>query len=79
MNQISQKLNYIYRYLTLLVGGIILLNACSKDFLKPDPLSFYEPGATFNTESGLMSAMAICDRHLKGYWGTGADNHNEML
>jgi len=61
------------------VGGIILLNACSKDFLKPDPLSFYEPGATFNTESGLMSAMAICDRHLKGYWGTGADNHNEML
>jgi len=79
MNQISQKLHYIYRYFTLLVGGIILLSACSKDFLKPDPLSFYEPGATFNTESGLMSAMAICDRHLKGYWGTGADNHNEML
>lgn len=59
-----------------LMGGILLINSCSKDFLKPNPLSFYEPNATFSTESGLMSAMAICDRHLKGYWAT---DHNEML
>ena len=47
-----------------------------EDFLKPEPLSFYEPTATFSTESGLKSAMAICDRHLKLYWAT---DHNEML
>jgi hypothetical protein len=54
----------------------MLFSGCSEEFLKPDPLSFYEPAATFNTESGLMSAMAICDRHLKLYWAT---DHNEML
>ncbi|WP_276481708.1 RagB/SusD family nutrient uptake outer membrane protein [Paraflavitalea pollutisoli] len=62
--------------LTLLVGGMVLLSSCKKSFLQPEPLSFYEPGATFNTENGLMAAMAICDRHLKGYW---AVDHNEML
>lgn len=39
-------------------------------------MSFYEPAATFSTEAGLISAMAICDRHLKAYWAT---DHNEML
>jgi len=77
MKQISQTLNHIYKYVTaLFIGSALLFNSCSKDFLKPDPLSFYEPTATFSTESGLMSAMAICDRHLKLYWAT---DHNEML
>jgi hypothetical protein len=58
------------------MGSVILLGGCSEDFLKPDPLSFYEPTATFSTESGLKSALAICDRHLKLYWAT---DHNEML
>lgn len=74
MKKITKKLSHIY--LSLFMGGTILLSGCSEDFLKPDPLSFYEPGATFSTESGLMSAMAICDRHLKAYWTT---DSNEML
>lgn len=57
------------------LGMIMLLSACSRDFLNPEPLSFYEPNATFSTESGLMSAMAICDRHLKLYY---VSDHNEM-
>ncbi|MDR0567520.1 MAG: RagB/SusD family nutrient uptake outer membrane protein [Prevotellaceae bacterium] len=73
MKQITQKLKC--RSLALCVG-VILLSGCSKEFLTPDPLSFYEPGATFSTESGLKSAMAICDRHLKLYY---AVDHNEML
>lgn len=75
MKQITQKLNHIYTYFALFMGTI-LFSSCSKDFLTPDPLSFYEPTATFSTESGLMSAMAICDRHLKLYYAT---DHNEML
>ncbi|MBC9796483.1 RagB/SusD family nutrient uptake outer membrane protein [Sinomicrobium weinanense] len=76
MKQIVQKLDHIYKGLVLLIGGTLLVSSCSKDFLDPKPLSFYEPTATFSTEAGLISAMAICDRHLKLYWAT---DHNEML
>ena len=41
---------------------------CSESFLKPDPLSFYEPETTFSTESGLQAALAMTDRHLRLYW-----------
>lgn len=76
MQQIKQKINHVYTSLALCIAGILFLGSCSKDFLKPDPLSFYEPTATFSTEAGLVSALAICDRHLKAYWAT---EHNEML
>jgi tetratricopeptide (TPR) repeat protein len=76
MQQKNKRLNHIFKYCTLLVGGLIFSSGCSKSFLKPDPLSFYEPTTTFSTEAGLMSAMALCDRHLKAYWAT---DHTEML
>jgi hypothetical protein len=63
-------------FVALFAGCAILLGGCSAEFLKPDPLSFYEPTTTFSTESGLMSALAVCDRHLKLYWAT---DHGEML
>ncbi|MEI6950634.1 RagB/SusD family nutrient uptake outer membrane protein [Paraflavisolibacter sp. H34] len=44
------------------------LAGCKKEFLQPDPLSFYEPGQTFSTRAGLDAAMATCDRHLRSYW-----------
>lgn len=44
------------------------LFGCKKSFLQPDPLSFFEPDATFTTQSGLDAAMAIADRHLRSYW-----------
>lgn len=74
MKQIIKKWSHIF--CAMIAGGAILFSSCSDDFLNPDPLSFYEPGATFNTESGLMAAMAISDRHLKLYY---AHDHNEML
>lgn len=74
MKLIPQKLNRIC--LAVCMGSVILFGGCVEDFLKPEPLSLYEPTATFSTESGLKSAMAICDRHLKLYWAT---DHNEML
>jgi tetratricopeptide (TPR) repeat protein len=54
--------------LILFMGGTAALNGCSEDFLKPDPLSVYEPTTTFSTESGLMASLAICDRHLRIYF-----------
>ena len=75
MKKINKRLNHI-KYGALLVGGLIFSSGCKKSFLAPDPLSFYEPTTTFSTEAGLMSAMALCDRHLKAYWAT---DHTEML
>ncbi len=43
---------------------VAMLASCSDDFLKPDPMSEFEPTTTFSTESGIQSAMAMCDRHL---------------
>lgn len=74
MKQMIKNLNRIC--LTLFIGSAILLGGCSESFLEPDPLSFYEPNATFTTEPGLQAALAICDRHLKLYY---ANDHNEML
>src|SRR5690606_27112374 len=62
--------------LCMLMGGAIFFNSCSKDFLKPDPLSFYEPAVTFTTEEGLQAVLAFCDRHIKAYY---AADHGEML
>lgn len=41
------------------------LTHCSDSFLAQDPLSFYEPSATYTNEAGLQAAMAMCDKHLK--------------
>lgn len=61
-------LNYKTGILILIVLIAGSLTGCSKKFLKPDPLSFYEPDATFTTKSGLDAAIAMCDRHLRDYW-----------
>jgi len=76
MKQMIQKFIPINRYVILLLSAMVLASGCKKTFLNPDPLSFYEPNATFSTLSGLQASMAICDRHLKLYWAT---DHNEML
>jgi hypothetical protein len=55
-------------YTAVLFAAVLLLPGCKKDFLQPDPLSFYEPEKTFTTRSGLDAALAICDRHLRSYW-----------
>lgn len=68
MKKIIQKINHIY--LTLFAGSVILFGGCSDDFLKPDPLSFYEPAQTFTTEAGLKSVLAFCDRHIKLYYAS---------
>lgn len=53
--------------------ALLLATGCSRDFLKPDPLSFYEPTATFTTESGLSAALAQADRNLKLNYMTQSD------
>lgn len=52
--------------------------SCSDDFLAQDPLSFYEPATTYNTESGLKAAMAVCDRHLRYLYTSGNANNSPL-
>lgn len=59
--------------------GAVSLTGCKKSFLEPDPLSFFEPGTTFNTESGLKAALAISDRHIRSYWTNTAANTNSVV
>lgn len=68
---------HIFNNLVVIIGSSLLLFSCKDSFLDADPLSFYEPTATFSTESGLKSVLAIADRQLMRYWTEG--DHNEML
>lgn len=76
MKHMKMNFSHLYKFLILFAGGALLFSSCKREFLQPEPLSFYEPTTTFSTVSGLTAAMAICDRHLKLYWAT---DHNEML
>lgn len=62
--------NTIYRkslFAWSLTGLSVMLVGCS-DFLEPEPLSFFEPDNTFNTESGLSASMSAADVQLRNYW-----------
>ena len=63
--------NILLRLVLTALIFIVLFTSCSEDFLKPKPLSFYEPTTTFSTESGLQAAMATCDRHYRQNWNDG--------
>lgn len=47
------------------LAAVTVLTGCSDNFLDQDPLSFFEPGATYKTEAGLKAALAQCDKHYK--------------
>ncbi len=58
----------------IILCGSMFFGGCSEDFLKPDPLSFFEPITTFSTETGLQSAMSMCDRQFRQSWADGANS-----
>lgn len=73
----SNIFNNMSKGLMLLAGTTMLATSCSDDFLKQDPLSFYEPKTTFTTESGVNAALAMGDRLLRGitvHYNGGSNN-----
>nr|WP_293835437.1 RagB/SusD family nutrient uptake outer membrane protein [uncultured Arsenicibacter sp.] len=67
--RITSKLSRrLTRFALVLAGVAATVTGCKESYLKPEPLSLYEPGLTFSTRSGLDAAMAICDRHIRSYW-----------
>jgi len=63
--------------LVITLGLVTLFYSCSNEFLKPTPLSFFEPAATFSTVEGLNAAMAAVDRNLRHNW-THPNNNNAV-
>jgi len=80
MNTIRKNRKNIFQAIALVIFfcGAALFSSCSEEFLKPVPLSFFEPGATLSTEQGIVAVMAMTDRHLRHYWTHSEDNpgHN---
>lgn len=69
-------MNYTRIYKGILgFASAAVLVGCSDSFLEQDPLSFYEPEATYSTESGLQAALAVCDRHLRYMYTNGNANN----
>lgn len=60
--------------LLMLAGSATFLSGCSDDFLKQDPLSFYNPEKTFSTESGLKATLSTSDKQLRDLY-TGDMSH----
>jgi hypothetical protein len=53
----------------IVLGGMLVTQpGCTKQFLSPDPTSFYAPDGTLVNQAGLDAALATVDRHLRTYW-----------
>ena len=70
-----------YKLMAWALPAITLLSTgCTKEFLEPEPLSFYEPSKTFSTQKGLESALASCDKAVRNFFvGDGAPIVSEYV
>lgn len=69
MNNIFKKKRMHFSVITLAsaICGSLLFSSC-ENFLEPKPLSFFEPEATFTTESGLQATLFSADRQFFNHW-----------
>lgn len=66
MNTIYKKAKNIIT-LTLIAGSTLMVS-CKDSYLKPEPLSFYDPDNTFNDAAGLRAALVACERNMRLEW-----------
>ncbi len=65
-------------FLTLISATTVV--SCKKDWLKPDPLSFYAPENTLTDAAGMRSLLVACARNLRLEWyGDGAPIITELI
>ncbi|MCD2423489.1 RagB/SusD family nutrient uptake outer membrane protein [Niabella pedocola] len=72
--------NKIYKSLPLLSFMALTMVACKKDWLKPKPLSFYEPGVALSDVQGMYSTLTACERNMRHeYFGDAAPILTEII
>lgn len=63
-----------------LIVGMLLIAGCSKDWLRPQPLSFYEPDVALSNAEGMYSALTACERNMRHeFFGEGAPILTEII
>jgi starch-binding outer membrane protein, SusD/RagB family len=50
------------------IAASSLVWSCKESYLSPEPLSFYDPDATFSDVGGLRSALVACERNMRLEW-----------
>lgn len=75
----TKKLKYILHtglFITILTCSI----SCKKDYLKPQPLSFYESSVAYRDVTAIRAALVACARNLRfEYYGGNPAILTEML
>ncbi|MGJ7031796.1 RagB/SusD family nutrient uptake outer membrane protein [Niabella hirudinis] len=58
----------------------LVLAACNKEWLKPKPLSFYEPGIALSDAAGMYATLTACERNMRHeYFGDAAPILTEII
>ncbi len=72
------KKNILLSIMTVVtVTGMV---SCNKDWLKPKPLSFYEPDLTYTDAAAMRAALVACARNARiEYYGDNPPILTEML
>ncbi|WP_026309740.1 RagB/SusD family nutrient uptake outer membrane protein [Niabella aurantiaca] len=72
--------NTLHKRLLLFSLILLTLLSCNKDWLKPKPLSFYEPGVALSDARGLYSTLTACERNMRHeYFGDAAPILTEII
>lgn len=72
--------NLYKKFLLLTLISATCIVGCKKDWLKPDPLSFYSPENTLTNVAGMRAALVACARNLRLEWyGDGAPIITELI
>ncbi|MEO5995417.1 MAG: RagB/SusD family nutrient uptake outer membrane protein [Chitinophagaceae bacterium] len=76
-------MKFLYNRLIFLLLILAILSGmygCKKEYLKTQPLSFYEPSATYVDASSMRSALVACARNARyEYYGGNPPILTEML
>ncbi len=63
-----------------IITTFIGISGCKKSFLKPEPLSFYEPGQTYVDAAAMRAGLVACARNGRyEYYGDNPPILTEML
>lgn len=76
MKHLFKRSLLIVSLLTILT----VLDSCKKDWLKPQPLSFYSPGNAYIDAAGMRAALVACARNARiEYYGDNPPILTEMV
>jgi hypothetical protein len=75
------KKNLKYIVGTAAIAAVLMgASSCKKEFLKPEPFSFYEPNETYVNATAMRAALTACARNLRiEYYGGNPPILTEML